>query len=87
MINFIVGLGFIGVLTVFWTAIYGTVTSLPFGMQEPMEFFMGIINTIRNLMPWMDTIWTIFVYALIFETSLFFLKGLFTVIKLVRGGG
>jgi len=85
MINFAIGFGFVALITAFWTGIYGQVTSLPWGLQEPMVFFMEHINTIRNIMPWMDTIWTVFTIALIVKVSLFTLDKIMWVISLIRG--
>lgn len=86
MINLGVGLAFIVFITVFWTAIYGTVDSLPWGMQEPFEQFMLNINILRNLMPWMDELWKFIVYILLFEVLFFTFNSTWTIIKFVRGG-
>jgi len=85
MINFAMGFLFVGLVTAFWTAYYGIVTRLPWGLQEPMEFFMATINTIRNVMPWFDTIWTVFCIALIVKVALFTFYRVIWTIDIIRG--
>jgi len=88
MINFFIGFLFVGILSAFWTAFFGVVTVLPFGLEEPINFFMGIVNNLRNLMPWLNTLWTIFIYGLLFvKIPLWVLGRVVWIIGIIRGGG
>jgi len=85
MINFVIGISFVSLLTIFWTGLFGTVTQLPWGMQEPFQTFMNNINIIRNAMPWMDELWKFIVYVLLFEIAFFIFNKTWDVVKLLRG--
>jgi len=85
MINFVSGFAFLAVITLFWTATYGTVTELPWGMEEPFQIFMQQINILRNMMPWLDELWKFIVYVLVFEIAYFVYLKTWDIIKLIRG--
>lgn len=87
MISIAVGFGFLALVTLYWTAVYGTVTQLPWGMQEPFQTFMDNVNILRNMMPWMDELWKFIVYILIFEVAFFVYTKVWSIVKLIRGGG
>jgi len=59
-------------ITIAWTILIGgPVTELPFGMQEPLEFFANQLAMIRDFMPWMEVIFQVFLIGV--QVKLFML--------------
>lgn len=87
MINIIVGFVFAGAVSIFLSAYFGQVTSLPFGLDEPIDFFMSTVNNLRNLMPWLNTLWEVFIIGLIVKIAIWTFDKILWFIQLVRGSG
>lgn len=87
MINTFIGFLFLALLSTFWSLFFGIVTELPFGLDEPVDFFMSIINNLRNLMPWLDTLWNVFIIALIVKIAIWSMDKIMWLIGIIRGGG
>jgi len=48
-----------------------TVTVLPFGIDYGLSYFMGVVNSLVALMPWMDIVWTFILWGLLLEFLMF----------------
>lgn len=87
MINIIIGFVFAGAVSIFLSAYFGQVTSLPFGLDELIDFFMSTVNNLRNLMPWLNTLWEVFIIGLIVKIAIWTFDKILWFIQLVRGSG
>lgn len=61
------------------------VTSLPLGVDEPMLFLTTRINDLLYYMPWLETIWNVFLIALGIKVALFIFEWILFFIRLARG--
>jgi len=61
------------------------VVELPETLQYALTNFASTIGQLINVMPWMGTIWTVFLIAMAVKITLFLLRTAFLVYQLVRG--
>ncbi len=87
MLNSFVGFIFVGLFISVVGLLFPPVTSAPFGIDTPLQTFMLSVNTLRNLFPWLDTIWSLFIYAILIHTFAWTFTTFYSIVKLIRGGG
>lgn len=77
-----------GVLTVLiiLTKFMPVVSELPFGMDYALTLFVGTLNGIIDLMPWMGTVWNFVLLALFIKGLLFMWHWIVFFINLFAGG-
>jgi len=63
----------------------GVVTELPFGMQTAVDLFASSINTIIVVLPMLDIVWTLFLFAVGIKVALISIEMTFRIIQLIRG--
>jgi len=63
------------------------VTELPFGMDAALTFFIGAINGLLAIMPWMELPWTLVLWALFIKSLLFIFHWVIFFLNLFAGGG
>lgn len=85
MINLLIGIGFLATITVFWTAFFGSVTVLPWGLDEVLQIFMTQINLVIHILPPFETIWNVFIIAMGVKFSLLIMEYVIVIIRLIRG--
>jgi len=64
-----------------------TVTTLPFGVDDAMVYFISTIKGFVNLMPWVGTIFNLIMLAIGIKFSLFLWHWAKYFINLMRGSG
>lgn len=71
MISTLKFLGILGVLAIIIYPLLPVVTELPFGIDEALQFFVGNIRALIELLPWLATVWNLFLWALFIKSLLF----------------
>lgn len=69
------------------TSFMPVVEELPFGMDTALTFFIGAINGLLDLLPWMELPWTLVLWALFIKSLLFIFHWTMFFINLFAGGG
>lgn len=87
MINITIGFLFYIAVVAFWTAFFGTVDSLPWGLDPILHAFVSQINIIISVLPPFATIWNVFVIGMIVAFALQIAEYTILALKLIRGGG
>lgn len=77
---------FLPLIVLVWTyAIGGPVTTLPYGIHEPVRFFAETIHGIVNTLPWMEVIFDIIRWGLQIKIMLLAYEIFRWIIGIVRG--
>lgn len=63
------------------------VTELPFGMDAALVFFIGAVNALIAIMPWMEMPWILVMWALFIKGLLFLFHWSMFFVNLFAGGG
>lgn len=83
MISIGIGVLLIGLLV----ATLEPVTEVPFGLDEPVTYFITTIHDIITYMPWFGTIWNVFIIGLIVKVTLLTAHWILWAWKFARGSG
>lgn len=67
-------------------AITDPVTEIPFGLDQPVTYFITTVHDIIVYMPWFGTIWNVFIIGLVVKVMLFTFQWLLFAFKFARGG-
>jgi len=84
MITTLKVIGVLAVLVIL-TGFMPVVTELPFGMDAALSFFIGTIRAILELMPWMQIVFQLILWAMFIESLLFAWKWVQWFMELIRG--
>jgi len=74
-------------LLVVVTAFMPVVTELPFGMDTALVFFVGTIKALLQLMPWLQIVWNLILWAIFIKSLLFAWKWVQWFIQLFAKSG
>lgn len=72
-------------LVAFLMSPFPVITELPFDMDYAFTFFIGTVKGLVAIMPWFGTVWTLLLWALGIQASLYAWHWIKWLIQLVRG--
>lgn len=70
MIPFLSFLGVLAVLSLTYQFL-PVVSELPYGMDEALSFFVATIKSLLQLLPWMQIVWNLILWAIFIKSLLF----------------
>jgi len=72
-------------LLALWVLVMPEVTTLPWGIDEPLLFFMIRINDLMYVMPWLETVWNVFIIGVSVKIAVFIFKWTIRAYTLIVG--
>jgi len=84
MITVLKVIGILAILVIL-TGYLPVVSELPFGMEAALIFFVGTIRGILELMPWLQIVFTLILFAMFIRSMLFAWTWTKWFIELIRG--
>jgi len=86
MLYYYIGNTFIQLLDLA-TFFLNDITTLPFGIDNAMNMFVGTIKALLDIMPWFQTPWILMLLALSISFGLWIWYWVRYVINVIRGAG
>ena len=83
--NLGIGFIFLTMISALWTIFFGTVDTLPFGMEEVLQIFSNSVNSTIQIIPLLETPYQLLIWAIKLKVSLIVVMLLLYFVNLVRG--
>jgi len=85
MIASLIGIAIIAVITIFWTAFFGLVYELPYGLDPILVLFNNQVQLVIHILPPLATVWNVFIIGLHVKVLLFVMNRVQWIIGIIRG--
>jgi len=85
MISALVGLGFIISIPAIWTLIFGQVTELPFGAEEPFQMISNLLHDVFEIVPLLEAPVDMFIAVIGIQFIIYTVTFVMWLINLIRG--
>jgi len=85
MTNFVIGLTFLALFSITWSAIFGIVTELPYGMEPAVQAFSNAMYSAQLILPLLSTPFELVLAAIEVKMAIIMFFVALWFVRLVRG--